>query len=129
MSKRLRLYFTTVFAIVLSMLLTWSLPASLSAYILLDYLVVYSVLMGLFLIASYIISDDNLGIKLLLSLVVLISIFAFGALLFEYLNQESSIMSMGSKNFVFWSFYELSLMAFLFLTLRASYRLFKNFKK
>jgi hypothetical protein len=129
MSKRLRLYFTTVFAIVLSMLLTWSLPASLSAYILLDYLVVYSVLMGLFLIASYIISDDNLGIKLLLSLVVLISIFAFGALLFEYLNQESSIMSMGSKNFVFWSFYELSLMAFLFLTLRASYRVFKNFKK
>jgi predicted neutral ceramidase superfamily lipid hydrolase len=129
MSKRLRLYFTTVFAIVLSMLLTWSLPASLSAYILLDYLVVYSVLMGLFLIASYIISDDNLGIKLLLSLVVLISIFAFGALLFEYLNQKSSIMSMGSKNFVFWSFYELSLMAFLFLTLRASYRLFKNFKK
>lgn len=129
MSKRLRLYFTTVFAIVLAMLLTWSLPASLSAYILLDYLVVYSVLMGLFLIASYIISDDNLGIKLLLSLVVLISIFAFGALLFEYLNQESSIMSMGSKNFVFWSFYELSLMAFLFLTLRASYRLFKNFKK
>lgn len=129
MSKRLRLYFTTVFAIVLSMLLTWSLPASLSAYILLDYLVVYSVLMGLFLIASYIISDDNLGIKLLLSLVVLISIFAFGVLLFEYLNQESSIMSMGSKNFVFWSFYELSLMAFLFLTLRASYRVFKNFKK
>jgi hypothetical protein len=129
MSKRLRLYFTTVFAIVLSMLLTWSLPASLSAYILLDYLVVYSVLMGLFLIASYIISDDNLGIKLLLSLVVLISIFAFGALLFEYLNQESSIMSMGSKNFVFWSFYELSLMVFLFLTLRASYRVFKNFKK
>jgi hypothetical protein len=129
MSKRLRLYFTTVFAIVLSMLLTWSLPVSLSAYILLDYLVVYSVLMGLFLIASYIISDDNLGIKLLLSLVVLISIFAFGALLFEYLNQESSIMSMGSKNFVFWSFYELSLMAFLFLTLRASYRVFKNFKK
>jgi len=113
----------------LSLLLTWSLPLVLTDIAVLDYLLVYSFLTVLFLIASYIISDNTLWIKMLLSLVVLSSLFFFGALLFETVNQEVSIANMGRKSFVFWSFYELILLVFLFLTIRTSYRIFKNFQK
>lgn len=129
MSKRIKLYFTAVFGILLSLLLTWSLPLVLTDIAVLDYLLVYSFLTVLFLIASYIISDNTSWIKMLLSLVVLSSLFFFGALLFETVNQEISIANMGRKSFVFWSFYELILLVFLFLTIRTSYRIFKNFQK
>ena len=129
MSKRIKLYFTAVFGILLSLLLTWSLPLVLTDIAVLDYLLVYSFLTALFLIASYIISDNTLWIKMLLSLVVLSSLFFFGALLFETVNHEISIANMGRKSFVFWSFYELILLVFLFLTIRTSYRIFKNFQK
>ena len=129
MSKRIKLYFTAVFGILLSLLLTWSLPLVLTDIAVLDYLLVYSFLTVLFLIANYIISDNTLWIKMLLSLVVLSSLFFCGALLFETANQEASIANMGSKSFVFWSFYELILLVFLFLTIRTSYSIFKNFQK
>ncbi len=129
MSKRIKLYFTAVFGILLSLLLTWSLPLVLTDIAVLDYLLVYSFLTVLFLIASYIISDNTIWIKMLLSLVVLSSLFFFGALLFETDNQEASIAKMGRKSFVFWSFYELILLVFLFLTIRTAYRIFKKFQR
>ncbi len=129
MSKRIKLYFTAVFGILLSLLLTWSLPLVLTDIAVLDYLLVYSFLTVLFLIASYIISDNTIWIKMLLSLVVLSSLFFFGALLFETENQEASIAKMGRKSFVFWSFYELILLVFLFLTIRTAYRIFKKFQR
>ncbi len=129
MSKRMKLYFTAVFGVALSLLLTWSLPVVITDYILVDYLLVYAFVTILFLMASYIISDKTLWLKMLLGLVVLISLFLCGVLLFETLNQEASLANMGGKSFVFWSFYELILLVFLFLTIRTVYKGFKNFQR